>query len=477
MRTSSTSLLTLSLLPLALAACGDDPPSPTEVRTAIHDDLGYVLHEGKAASDASTANLPSTSVFSLATVDPTGGAARVLAPLTDRITTAVKNRQSLTGDSVTMFDPDAITMTLEQELFTDANYLGDGVYRVPASMVCETTVYNPDGSTTQSIDPDCAAQLDKIQLRVRVASEDGGIRFYIQLDANHDEPLSIFLAHDKLAITINLDDATDAMIALAQIEGQQAPNADLSGSITGSLQILGAAHARVALSFDRAISIKLADQGLPLDGPDATRFTSAAAQVIDVELDGNAPKAKLALGLGETTAHIPGDATLVPAEPARDVDLGGFTVSASFQGNTLSLDNISLGSKTTTVSVGGQQAVAIDLNPNNGRSLSATIVADPATGSEELHVTPRLEIVESINHTLLGDEPPVYDVTHVLLDGVLRGSDASTQVQVVSGSFAIETNPAQYGFSASAGQCVSGTDTYDSTTYTYFTQYSVGACL
>src|SRR5512143_2317521 len=107
MRPSSTSLLTLSLLPLALAACGDDPPSPTEVRSAIHDDLGYILHEGKAASDASTANLPSTSVFSLATVDPTGGAARVLAPLTDRLTTAVKNRQAATGDSVTMIDPDA----------------------------------------------------------------------------------------------------------------------------------------------------------------------------------------------------------------------------------------------------------------------------------------------------------------------------------------------------------------------------------
>jgi hypothetical protein len=472
MRTSSTLLLTL-----ALAACGDDPPSPAEVRTAIHDDLGHILTEGKAASDASTANLPSTAAFSLATVDPTGGAARVLAPLTDRITTAVKNRQSVTGDTVTMFDPDAITKTLEDELFTDANYLGDGVYRVPASMVCETTVSNPDGTTTQTIDPDCAAQLDKIQLRVRVASEDDAIRFFIQLDANHDEPLSFLLAHDRLAVTINLDEATDAMIAIAQIEGQQAPNADLSGSITGSLTILGAAHAQLALSFDRAISIKLADQGAALDGPDATRFTSVAAQVIAVELDGNAPKAKLDLGLGETTAHLPGDATLVPAQPARDLDLGGLTVNASFQGNTLSLDNISLGTKTTTVSVGGQQAVAIDLNANDGRTLNATITADPATGLETLAVSPRLDLTESIDHALLGDDQPVYDVTHVLLDGSLRGSDASSQVEVVTGTFAITTSPAQYGFSATAGQCVSGTDTYDSTSGSYFTRYSVGACL
>jgi hypothetical protein len=47
---------------------------------------------------------------------------------------------------------------------------------------------------------------------------------------------------------------------------------------------------------------------------------------------------------------------------------------------------------------------------------------------------------------------------------------------VVSGTFAITTNPASYGFSATAGQCVTSTDTYDSVTYNDYTAYTVSAC-
>ena len=448
MRRYSTSILSL----LTFAACGsDEPPSPNDVRSAIHDDLHYVLTEGKAATTKSTTNLPAASLlsmFSQSLVIP--------APA-----------EALDG-----MDPDEITNKIETELFTDANYLGGGLYKVPASLVCMETIYNDDGTTTEQLDPTCAADLDKIQLRVRVASEDDAIRFFIQVDANHDEPLSILLAHDQLALTLDLDDATDAMIALSAIEGEAPPNADLSGSVTASLKIVAAAHAQVALTFDRAIAIKVADAGISLDSDAATRFTSAAAQVIAVELDGNAPKAKLDLGLGATTAHIPGD-SIDPS--SRDIVLGGATVNATYQGNTLSLDNISLGTTTTQVSVNGQVAQTIDLNATSGRKLNATITADPATGMETLAVSPRFDLQTSVNHALLGEAAPVYDVTRVLLDGSLRGIDG--QVEVASGTFSISTSPAQYGFSASAGQCVTSSESEDPNTFDYYTTYSVGACL
>jgi hypothetical protein len=263
------------------------------------------------------------------------------------------------------------------------------------------------------------------------------------------------------------------MSALAALDGQPPPNADLSGSITASLEIIGAAHAQVALSFDRALSVRFADDGIALDSPGATRFTSAAARVIAIELDGNAPKAKLDLGLGETTAHIPGDAV----DPrSRDIVLGGATVNASYQANTLTLDNISLGTTTTQVSVDGQLAQTIDLNASAGRKLSATITNDPATGTETLAVSPKLDLETTTNHALLGEEAPVYDVTRVLLDGSLRGIPDSDQVEVVSGVYSITTNPSQYGFSASAGQCVTSTYEYDPVTYADYTAYAVGAC-
>jgi hypothetical protein len=77
---------------------------------------------------------------------------------------------------------------------------------------------------------------------------------------------------------------------------------------------------------------------------------------------------------------------------------------------------------------------------------------------------------------VLGDTPPVYDVMRVLLDGSLRGSDASTQVEVATGSFSLATSPAGHGFTASAGQCVTSTDVIDTATGRSYTQYTVGAC-
>lgn len=274
-------------------------------------------------------------------------------------------------------------------------------------------------------------------------------------------------------MTINLDDATDAMIALAELAGEQAPNADLAGQITGSISILGAAHARLALAIDRALSIKFAAQGLSLDGDGAFRLTSAAGELVGIELDANAAQGSFDLGLGATTVHVPGT-ELDPT--STDIALGGATVNASLQGHTLHLDNISLGTQTTTVSVGGQQGLAIDLNPADGRSLDATITVDPATGDETIEVSPRLDLQTTVDHLVLGDEAPVYDVTRVQIDGALRGT-ALGLVEVLSGSVSVTTNPAQYGFSATAGQCVQATENYDDTTYTSYTTYAVGACL
>ncbi len=462
-----TTLLSLSLLSTALIACSDEPPPPSDVRSRISDDLRHILTEGKAAIDGSTASLPTGAAFGFAT--STLEQARLAKPLA-RILPAfsAKDRTASLDEESDDFDQEEIVDYLNDNLFTDANYLGNGVYRVPASLVCTETVYDENTNTTQDvIDPECAADLAKADLRIRVEDDDG-LRFWIQLDANHDEPLGITLRHDELAVTVNLDDATDAMIALAQAFGEEAPNAELGGQVTSSIKIHGPAHAGASVTFDRALSIKFADQGIGLDSDDAFRFASAAGEIFAIDLDGNAAKADLDVGLGLTTLHIPSD----EFDPSSDVVLGGATVNASFDGTTLTLDNISLGTQTTTVTTGGVQEVAIDLNANDGRKLNATVVADASTGSETVTVSPRLDL-----QTFTSDAPEPYNVTRVQLDGSLRGTDGSDTIEVLTGSFAITTNPAQYGFSAVAGQCVTATEIYDEVTYTSWTEYSVGACL
>jgi hypothetical protein len=405
-----------------LAACGEDSPSPSTVRSAIHNDLSHVLTEAKAASDGTTAKLPSTDLFQSFLASETPNQLQHWLDL-GRSMTTTGTIQRTAGDSDEEFDPESLTKLLEEKVFTDANHLGDGIYRVPASLVCEDD------------DAECAADFDKAQLRVRVANDDDELDFFIQVDAHHDEPLEFSLSRDRLAVTVNLDEASDAMIAL----GEAATSAKLSGSITGSLTILGAKHAKLAVDIDRAISVELDD----------LRFATAASHLLALDLDGNASKAALSVALGETTAHIPGD----EFDPkVRDLDLAGLAVDVSFDGTTLALSNISLGNKTSTLKVDGENALAIDLNKNDGRKLSATLA------NETLTVSPRLDLEIEQNHALLDDEPSTFDITRVQLDGSLRGNEETGGLQVVSGTFAITTNPAEYGFSAAAGDCVTSFD-------------------
>jgi hypothetical protein len=473
MRTPSIPLLSLSLLSTALIAC-DDAPAPSEVRARIASDLGYILTEGQAAMEGGMANLPSGAAFSfLGASLETTPIGRVVAPVMPQFAPRPDKHVVYSTEPESELDTDAIIAFLNTQIFTDANHAGDGVYRIPAALVCERTEWDLDGNPSTSIDPECVTEFDKVQLRIRVADEGANLRFYLQVTKNHVEPLSVLLGKKKLAVTVNLDDASSATIELAALAGEQAPNAQLAGQVTAAIEILGAAHGKASFSIDRALSIKFADQGASLDGPDAFRLASAAGEVVALELDGNAASAALSLGLGATTVHVPGD----EYEPgATELALGGATLHASLAGDTLTLADLSLGTTTTTLKKDGALAMSIDLNPDDGRKLTATLTSDATTGLETLAVSPRLDLRTSIDHAVLGEPAPTYTVTRVQLDGSLRGGDETDQIEVLTGSFAITTDPAQYGFSATAGQCVTATEVFDNTTYDSYTQFTVGAC-
>jgi hypothetical protein len=373
----------------------------------------------------------------------------------------------------TVVDADAEVAYLNDKLFTDANHVGDGVYQVPASLVCARTTIDPSGNTIQTIDAACAEQLAKVDLRIRVAKDNGALVFAIQVDADHDEPLILTLTHTSIAVTVDLDGTQRAIVALASLFGEDVPNAALSGQVTAKLEVLGTAKAKASLTIDRALSIQLAKAGADLGGPDALVVSSAKAEVFAVTLDGGAKAGSFAVGLGETAVKLPA----TTAGKRTELDLPGATATASFSaGNPLALTHVGLGDRTTTISINGARAESIDLNAQAYREFGATVSHDAATGTDTLLVSPRFDLQMSVDHAVLGDEPPVYDVTRVLLFSSLRSSDATDQVEVASGSFSLETNPAGHGFTAHAGQCVTGTDVNDPTTGTFFTQWTVGVC-
>ncbi len=469
-------LLALSLISAGLFGCDEAPPPPSEVRSRLTEDLGHVLREAAAAGEGTAAAMPGAASFSVLEralgQGDTATSFRLARDLAARFSGTTTTRHGLvpTDPVEEGFDTDAIIEQLTLTIFTDANHLGGGVYQVPVELVCETTDIDEDGTAITSLDPDCVTAYGNIQPRIRVEEDGDDLAFAIQLGAGHDEPLIFTLSHTSLAMTVDLDGAEAAIEAVATAFGEAAPNARLEGRFTGRLEILGTAHARVSLTVDRAIAVAVADAGVDLDGSDAFRLATGAGQIARTELDGNAATASASLDVKATTLHIPG-------LDGMDLDLPGASLTMTgAAGQPVQLTNIGLGGSTTTLSKNGALGMSIDLNPNDGRSFAATITADEVAGTETITVTPKLDLRIFTDHAVLGDPAPVYDVTRVQLTGGLRGSDASDQVEVIGGAFSIATNPASYGFAATAGQCVSSTETFDSTSDDYYTQWTVGIC-
>lgn len=467
MRTPSLLLLALTLPSSLLACSSSEPPTPAEVRARIASDLGHVLRESEAASKQGSDAFQLDAALNLL------DRAAISQPALKRlpITKLVHAKPADPGEDESQAD--AIVEQLNETVFTDANHVGNGVYDVPADLVCTETTIDDNGTSTETLDADCVDRWTKAEVRIRVAEDDDTLTLALQLGANHDEPLELALTHTSLALTLDLDEAGQAIAALAPVFGEDAPNASLHGAITGTLEVLGTASARATLSIDRALDLKFAEAGVSLDGPDAFRLSSGVSQVASVAFDGGAGTGSLAFDLGETKVHVPGDAEF--DEPAIDVDLPGASITANLAtGAPVEFTNISLGERTTTLKVDGATAMAIDLNPNDGRALTATMAYDEVSGVGTIEVEPKLDLDVFVDHAVLGDQAPVYDVTRVLLTGGLRGADESDQLEVL-GTFAIETNPSSFGFSATAGQCVTSTETDDGTGR-FYDAFTVGTC-
>lgn len=142
-------------------------------------------------------------------------------------------------------------------------------------------------------------------------------------------------------------------------------------------------------------------------------LSSGKADAFSIALDGGAQTGSLAVGLEATAVKLP-----ETGGKRFEIDLPGATAQATFAaGQPLQLTHLGLGDRTTTVSISGVPAEAVDLNPDDGRTLDASLTQDAATGAITLAVTPKLDLQRTIDHAVLGDTPPVYDVTCVVLDG------------------------------------------------------------
>lgn len=446
-----------------IAGCAeDDPLPPTEVRRGISSDLATVLRQTSDAIAGTRDVLPAPGVLAMFE--------RALGVNTP-VARAVASVAAWLAVEPAAIDATAVTSYLNDRVFDDASYLGDGIYQLSPSLLCTTTVPDAGGGSVQDVDAGCVAQVARLDLRIHTTTgavmpgddpADGSLVFALQLGPHHDEPLTITLTHrllgpslttTSLTVAADLDAAQRALRALATTGVPHIPAAEISGQLTARLQS-DSTGASAVFTIDRPIAIKIAGAGGDVDGVDAFALSSAASHVLDVDMYqlGGRPLGVGSLNLGATSVELParGDGRRFA------LDLAGLTADASFDPVLpLLVNHIGVGDRAATISVNGTPAETIEINPQDGRSFNVIVQPDETTKTlDTLQVDPRIDLQVATNHAVLGDPAPVYDIARVQLDGILRTTATPDRDEVTAGSFSIATVPADHGFTATAGQCV-----------------------
>jgi hypothetical protein len=204
-------------------------------------------------------------------------------------------------------------------------------------------------------------------------------------------------------------------------------------------------------------------------------LSSAASKVpvFGVILAPASPGGTLHVNLGATAIQLP-----ARADGRRfGLDLAGLTAAAALEGYLpLEVVDIGFGGRPAVVTVNGARAQTIDINPSDGHDVNVLVQRDEKIDTEHtLQFNPRLDLRMTADHAALGDAVPLYDTTRVFLDGIVRTTPASNRLEVTSGTYQLETDPAGHVFEAAAGQCVTGVDANDPGSPPVV-QWSVGAC-
>lgn len=425
------------------SACSDATTTtlpPAQMRSHLESNLRYVLNNTDGAAKASNA-----AEF------PLGQLGSVVSNTPAAFKSAANFVATAPTDTTTDWRDDIIKK-LNETIFTDANFQGNGIYGLPASLGCPQAL---DGT----LDPKCVERWQTVNLRIRVTG-DADMRLTFLVGPSSKEPLSIDIGHQSVSVEVDLGDVSDSLGELAPLLGQQPLNVAMSGKVAAKLTVLGENHVAASLDIVESVSFAGAKQGVDLQSDEAIRFTSAATQLAHVDLDGSREQGSAALDLKRTTLHIPSSGT----KPGMDVAVGGASAAATFgKGIAFAITHIGLGDSSTTVDVGGQRGLTLDLNPDSGRHFDVSVTVDALSGIARFVVSPEFDLRLAINHAVLGDAQPVYDVTRIhLFDGtptleIQPTASGDDQLKLVSGVLTVDTSPSAYGVYVSAGQCLLST--------------------
>jgi len=250
---------------------------------------------------------------------------------------------------------DRLARWLNEHVIVDAAYEGDGVYRVAGANVCGD-------------DAECVRKVDEAQIRVRAEIEgDEGLNLAVLVGPDRTEPFFFEIRPYAIKMTVEVAEiaATAAALGVGGIETAE-----------------GRVSARLARLRPQVWVAELAvEDAVRIEGEGGAVIAVAASNpTLSATVDLTARTLNLKVDLGTVTLRWPWEGTVL------GIDLPGVTASAAL-GNDISVTGLGFGDRTAKVTLGAETLLALDWNPEAGRTVGLFLAEE-----QNLSLEPRLDV-------------------------------------------------------------------------------------
>jgi hypothetical protein len=330
-------------------------------------------------------------------------------------------------------------------------------------------------SAETSPDPDCVADLPRLQVRLVVRADGDGVRITVQVGPARHE-LSAFIVHSDLlgweveyARALQALDFVDTTLEPGQ-PSKMYPFSKLEGRQKVAIQKLGPKKVKAWFGVLQPIVVEVND---PDSDPVSFR-TAASDPMFALTADGAAKEAIIAVAVGQTDVKTRWDQR---GTGARNTDLhvsvGGYYGEATLTESKKELVLRGLGVGQTFVAVRGAHIFDLDFNPASGRKMDVKVLVT-ADDRPRFEISPKFDLSLKFNFGAVAadfDEPPPAFLTNatytVRLDGATPAViEAAPQtptfdggLKIVAGTLTLATDSAPAtSVSVPAGKCLTGRD-------------------
>ncbi|HZH75860.1 MAG TPA: hypothetical protein VEY88_07505 [Archangium sp.] len=285
---------------------------------------------------------------------------------------------------------------LRERIFIEANVEetkgSSTTFRVTGEDLCS------DGSTLAT--PECVAQVDKYELRIRATNKgNDGLDLELLFGPNRSEPLSLSFSDVRVGMIVDLGGVKDTVKYVN-------PETELPRVMVGRVELALTSKGPRDLEFQTSILDALSVEWDMAAGTYA--FSTAKASPLTEtkvwQKDG-ANWARVALNLGTTEIRIPysGKKAAFAGKPYV-ASLSGLSYAMEGQegSEALTLSRLGLGQAQSYVALGEHKLATVDLNALSGRQFDLR-VEKGADGLAVLSVQPEFDL------SVFTDTGPVYE--------------------------------------------------------------------